>query len=94
MSDDFVLRCENLFLFKLMKKIPGFVSCGSGLPVTVINNQPAPVGPVNVASSNDSGSNFQAFKGKGVAVGGSLEGNINNNGYQGLSQTNSSQISS
>ena len=91
-SDGFVLKCENLFLFKWMKKLPGFVSCGSGLPVTIINNQPATGGPVNVVSSNESGSKFQAFRGKGVAVGGSFDSNSNDIGYQGLSQTNSSQM--
>ena len=82
-------------MFRWMKNLNGFVgiNCGSQ-PVTMIRSDS------NVSSSTRSNSinsapvtatsSFQAFKGKGVVVGGSL--GMSNGEYQGLSQNSSNQV--
>ena len=69
-SDNFALKVENSFLCQWMANKKGFISihnCGS----TAI-----PANLENVNNSNQNKSNFNAFQGKGVTVGGS-DGNIN-----------------
>ena len=69
-SNNFALKVENSFLCQWMANKKGFISihnCGS----TAI-----PANLENVNNSNQNKSNFNAFQGKGVTVGGS-DGNIN-----------------
>lgn len=76
-----------------MTKFSGFVSianCGSGLPITLVNLRGSGNNDSDRRSSNASNvtetSSVNAFSGKGVKVGGSIE--LNKDEYQDLSQNN------
>lgn len=91
-SDSFAKKCEDSFVFKWMKNFKGFVSVSSsGQPAVMARGGGASSGEDNAApSSNNQPTTFQAFRGKGVAVGGTL--GSTNGDYQGLSQNNQSQV--
>ena len=79
-----------------MKNFKGFVPANnSGQPVVMVRgtgsySTGSTASEENSAPSSNQPTTFQAFRGKGVAVGGSL--GTTNGDYQGLSQNNQSQI--
>ena len=94
-SDSFAKKCEDSFMFRWMKKFNGFVgiNCGSQ-PVSMIRSDSDASNSTRSSSGSaapvTATSSFQAFKGKGVVVGGSL--GMSNGDYQGLSQNSSNQV--
>ena len=95
-SDSFAKKCEDSFIFRWMKNFKGFVPANnSGQPVVMVRgtgsySTGSTASEENSAPSSNQPTTFQAFRGKGVAVGGSL--GTTNGDYQGLSQNNQSQI--
>ena len=82
-SDQFIQKLEESFLFKWMIKCNGFISLNNNIGPAI----PVVIAPVNNNSNNNTqigNSGFTAFSGKGVAVGGSL--GLNNSEYSGVSQ--------
>ena len=91
-TDQFIQKLEISFLFKWMIKLNGFVSLSNSfnpnIPVVIApsNNNVEISSSENIQNPN---SGFSAFRGKGVAVGGSL--GINNGEYSNVSQNSSNQ---
>jgi membrane associated rhomboid family serine protease len=91
-TDQFIQKLEISFLFKWMIKLNGFVSLSNSfnpnIPVVIApsNNNVEISSSENIQNPN---SGFSAFRGKGVAVGGSL--GINNGEYSNVSQNSSDQ---
>ena len=91
-TDQFIQKLEISFLFKWMIKLNGFVSLSNSfnpnIPVVIApsNNNVEISSSENIQKPN---SGFSAFRGKGVAVGGSL--GINNGEYSNVSQNSSNQ---
>ena len=87
-SNNFILKTENSFLFRWMKNKRGFINLG-GIEIPELrNNLENVVRNVNVSGNNNNQPKvFHAFKGKGIAVGGG------NNNSSSNSSSNSSTSS-
>ncbi len=88
-SDQYIQKLEQSFLFKWMVKMNGFVSLSNNMSPAI----PVVIAPVNNNNNEDNSSNtnsqggnsgFVPFSGKGVAVGGTL--GMENGEYSGVSQ--------
>ena len=89
-SNNFVLKVEDSCFCRWMKNKKGFVS---------ITNPGSPSIPVNLenvsnSSSNNNGSNFKAFKGKGVTVGSDEHITRENVDYSNLATRNNEDMNS
>ena len=92
-SDNFINKLENCFIFKWMTKMKGYVKCGNNqvqnisISVETNNND-------NYSTNNNNNNNnkrgFVAFSGKGVTVGSSQNSSnntsMNSDGYQNITQ--------
>ena len=92
-SDNFINKLENCFIFKWMTKMKGYVKCGNNqvqnisISVETNNND-------NYSTNNNNNNNnkrgFVAFSGKGVTVGSSQSSSnntsMNSDGYQNITQ--------
>ena len=78
-SNSFALKVENSFLCKWMKNKKGFVNIGGGVLPELKNNLENVIRNVNVSGNRNinSQNGFSAFRGKGIAVGGSTNSNNN-----------------
>ena len=88
-SNNFAIKMENSFLCRWMKNKKGFIS---------ITNPGSPEIPANLESinnnSNNTSSNFNAFKGKGVTVGSGEHINRENVDYSKLASRNNDDLNS
>ena len=88
-SNNFAIKIENSFLCRWMKNKKGFIS---------ITNPGSPEIPANLESinnnSNNTSSNFNAFKGKGVTVGSGEHINRENVDYSKLASRNNDDLNS
>ena len=69
-SNNFALKVENSFLCRWMKNKRGFINTG-GIGIPQLQNNLQNIRNVNITGNNSSQRGFNAFQGKGVAVGGS-----------------------
>jgi membrane associated rhomboid family serine protease len=77
-TNNFVMKIENSFLFKWMKNKRGFVGVG-GMSVPVLQNNLENVRNVNISGNSRSNQkSFTPFGGKGTAVGSNSESSNNN----------------
>ena len=88
-SNNFAIKMENSFLCRWMKNKKGFIS---------ITSPGSPEIPANLESinnnSNNTSSNFNAFKGKGVTVGSGEHINRENVDYSKLASRNNDDLNS
>ena len=77
-TNNFVMKIENSFLFKWMKNKRGFVGVG-GMSVPVLQNNLENVRNVNISGNSRSNQkSFTPFGGKGTAVGSNSESSNHN----------------
>ena len=90
-SDSFINRLENCFVFNWMTKVKGYMKCGNNSVQNItISNVSNNIDDNNNNNNNNNNKGFVPFSGKGVTVGSSQnESNntsVNSDGYQNITQ--------
>ena len=90
-SDSFINRLENCFVFNWMTKVKGYMKCGNNSVQNIsISNVSNNIDDNNNNNNNNNNKGFVPFSGKGVTVGSSQNASnntsVNSDGYQNITQ--------
>ena len=91
-SDSFINRLENCFVFNWMTKVKGYMKCGNNSVqnITISNVSNNIDDNNNNNNNNNNNKGFVPFSGKGVTVGSSQNASnntsVNSDGYQNITQ--------
>ena len=90
-SDSFINRLENCFVFNWMIKVKGYMKCGNNSVQNIsISNVSNNIDDNNNNNNNNNNKGFVPFSGKGVTVGSSQNASnntsVNSDGYQNITQ--------
>ena len=90
-SDSFINRLENCFVFNWMTKVKGYMKCNNNSVQNItISNVSNNIDDNNNNNNNNNNKGFVPFSGKGVTVGSSQNASnntsVNSDGYQNITQ--------
>ena len=90
-SDSFINRLENCFVFNWMTKVKGYMKCNNNSVQNItISNVSNNIYNNNNNNNNNNNKGFVPFSGKGVTVGSSQNASnntsVNSDGYQNITQ--------